>query len=73
MEDETFDERLILIKESEQKIARLQHKNIFLLDIGSLRLLERLVTALQDILSENRLLKESNRILSMEDRKRRDE
>jgi hypothetical protein len=63
MKNKLFQERLDLINKARQKVATMQHKNAYVLDIEAMRLLDALSHELQSIVTENILLENNNRIL----------
>ena len=72
MKNQKFHERLQLINEAKHKITRMKSKNVFVLDIDAMSLLERLSEELRSMLSENLLLQENNMTLSTKRKTRRD-
>tara|TARA_R100000008_G_C3521365_1_gene134162 strand:- start:499 stop:720 length:222 start_codon:yes stop_codon:yes gene_type:complete len=72
MKNQKFHERLDLINEAKHKITRMKSKNVFVLDVDAMNLLERLSEELRSMLSENLLLQENNTILSAKRKTRRD-
>jgi len=72
MKSQKFHERLRLINETESKILRMKSRNVFVLDIDAMDLLKRLSEELRNMMSENLLLQENNRLLSLAKKKRRD-
>ena len=64
MKNQKFHARLQLINEARQKIARMEKKNVFVLDVDALSMIERLSNELQVMLSENAILQEKVKLLS---------
>ncbi len=71
MKNKKFHERLDLINEAEFKVSCMKNKNVFALDVEAMNLLKRLSDELRETMSENLLLQENNRILSLVSKKRR--
>jgi len=59
-----FHERLDLINQAKHKLTTMQNKNVYTLDIEAMRLLDALSSELQEILTENILLQNKNKVLS---------
>tara|TARA_Y100000034_G_C6636863_1_gene278259 strand:+ start:120 stop:347 length:228 start_codon:yes stop_codon:yes gene_type:complete len=60
-----FQERLKLLNEARERVVFMRNKNVFVLDVGAMEMLERLSDEFQNLLTENVSLQKEIKLLKV--------
>ncbi len=65
MKNPKFQERLKLLNEARERVVFMRNKNVFVLDVGAMEMLERLSDEFQNLLTENVSLQKEIKLLKV--------